>query len=99
MVTAQDVLPDGAEGRDFGGTYVRKGSVAAFIANAKALGRLEPGSAEYEAAAAAIRTLRPALEAVGLFDVLAIRDPAVAAAVHGEASASVGDSRAARIAG
>jgi hypothetical protein len=79
--TPQDVLPDGAEGGYFGGTYVRKGSVGAFIANAKALGRLAPGSAEYEEVASQMQSLKPALDAIGLFDVFDIRDQAVAAIV------------------
>jgi hypothetical protein len=77
-VTPEDVLPDGVEGGDFNGTYVRKGTVAAFIANAKMLDDLQRGSAEYEAVAGHIRSMKPALEAAGLFDVFEIRNPAVA---------------------
>jgi hypothetical protein len=77
-VTPEDVIPDGVEGADFNGTYVRKGSVAAFIANAKMLDGLQRGSAEYEAVAGQIRGLKAALEAAGLFDVLEVRNPAVA---------------------
>jgi len=36
--TPQDVLPDGAEGAEFHGEYVRKGTIAAFIANARLTG-------------------------------------------------------------
>jgi hypothetical protein len=36
-ITPQDVLADGPEGDRFEGTYVRKGSIAAFIANVKLL--------------------------------------------------------------
>lgn len=77
--TAADVLPDGAEGGEFQGKFIRKGSIAAFIANAKALAGLEPGTPDYEVIADAIRDLKPALEALALFDVVEVRDPAVAA--------------------
>jgi hypothetical protein len=77
-VTPADVLPDGVEGGDFNGTYVRKGTVAAFIANVKMLDDLQRGSAEYEAVAGHIRSMKPALEAAGVFDVFRIRDLAVA---------------------
>lgn len=46
--TPQDVLPDGAEGVEFHGEYVRKGTVAAFIANAELLQSLPAGTPEYE---------------------------------------------------
>jgi hypothetical protein len=77
-VSPEDVIPDGAEGGDFNGTYVRKGTVAAFIANVRVLNDLQRGGAEYEAVADHIRSMKPALEAAGLFDVFEIRDPTVA---------------------
>jgi hypothetical protein len=77
--TAADVLADGVEGGEFQGMFVRKGSIAAFIANAKALAELEPGTPDYQVIADAIRDLKPALEALALFDVVEVRDPAVAA--------------------
>ena len=82
--TPQDVLPDGAEGTEFQGRYVRKGTIAAFIANAKLVESLPEGTPEHEDAAAQLRALKPALDAVGLFDVVTVRDPAVAAVLaHG----------------
>jgi hypothetical protein len=79
--TPQDVLPDGAEGTEFHGEYVRKGTIAAFIANARVLQSHPAGTPEHEAATTQLRALKPALTAVGLFDVVTIRDPAVAAAL------------------
>ncbi|MEU3464133.1 hypothetical protein ABZ721_29780 [Streptomyces sp. NPDC006733] len=78
-VTARDVLADGQEGAEFNGLFVRKGSIAAFLANARALESLDPAGAEYRAVAAEIRELGPALDALGLFDVLSVRNPDVAA--------------------
>lgn len=81
--TPQDVLADGEEGARFGDEYVRKGTIAAFIVNAKVLESAPEGSPEYEGAAAQLRALKSALAAVGLFDVVTIRDPAVAAVLAG----------------
>ncbi|MGW7575692.1 hypothetical protein [Streptomyces sp. NPDC054765] len=78
-VTPQDVLADGQEVAEFNGVFVRKGSIAAFIGNAKALDDLEPGTPEHEAVAQQIRDLKPGLDALGLFDVVEIKNPDVAA--------------------
>ena len=71
-ITPTDMLGDGIEGGEFQGTYVRKGSIAAFVANVKALPDAE--GSDREAILAQLRELRPALEAVGLFDVFSLRD-------------------------
>ena len=76
-ITPQDVLADGAEGDRFEGTYVRKGSIAAFITNVKLLETLDPVSSDYQEVADQIRSLKPSLDAVGLFDVVEVRNPAV----------------------
>lgn len=81
--TPQDVLADGDQSAAFRGEYVRKGTIAAFIINAKVLDSTLEGSPEYEAAATQLRALKPALDAVGLFDVVTIRNPAVATALAG----------------
>ncbi|MFJ5802033.1 hypothetical protein [Streptomyces decoyicus] len=78
-LTPQDVLADGQEHAEFNGVLVRKGSIAAFIGNAKALENLEPGTSEHEAVAQQIRDLKPALDALELFDVVEIKNPDVAA--------------------
>jgi hypothetical protein len=78
-VTPQDVLADGAESAEFQGLEVRKGSIKATIDNVKALEGLAPGSAAYEAVADQLRALKPALVAVGLFDVFDVKNSAAAA--------------------
>ncbi len=79
---AQDVLPDHVNEVELGGVTVRKGSVGAFLANARVL--QDPGaSAEARKAAADdIGALAPALRALGLFDVLEVRDPQLRALVE-----------------
>lgn len=76
---AQDVLPDGLNQGIFNGMAVRKGTVGAFLMNARVCS--DP-SAPAEALAAARRDIRdaiPALRALGLFEVLEVRDPALRA--------------------
>lgn len=75
IVRPEDVLPDGVEGTVLNGVQVRKGSVAAFVANAKTLQRLTPGTDEHRRVADQLRALAPAVSAVGLFDVFEARSP------------------------
>lgn len=74
---AEDVLPDQVNQADVGGVTVRKGTVAAFLHNARCWS--DPlGTPELRAAAQRdIEDALPALRALGLFDVLDIRDPAL----------------------
>jgi hypothetical protein len=76
---AQDILPDHVNQADFGGTTIRKGTVAAFLANARVW--TDPQTSEAARAEAETDMLEtlPALRAVGLFDVLDIRDTALRA--------------------
>ncbi|HEF5869872.1 TPA: hypothetical protein SAY52_000429 [Burkholderia cenocepacia] len=76
---AEQMLPDQADRVDVGGTTIRKGTVGAFLVNARVL--TDPNAAPAERARAeadAIEAL-PALRALGLFDVLEVRDPALRA--------------------
>lgn len=76
---AQDVLPDDLNQGIFNGMAVRKGTVGAFLANARVCS--DP-SAPAEAVVVARRDIRdaiPALRALGLFEVLEVRDPALRA--------------------
>jgi hypothetical protein len=75
--TPEDVLADGADGTVINGTYVRKGSIASFIQNAKLLSGVAGDSAEFQAIAEQIRAIKPALDALDIFDVFTIRDPRV----------------------
>ncbi|KRE90077.1 preprotein translocase subunit SecD [Frateuria sp. Soil773] len=74
---AEELLPDDVNQGDFNGVTVRKGSVGAFLSNARVLA--DPASSP-EARATAERDivdLLPALRALGLFDAFAIRDDAL----------------------
>jgi hypothetical protein len=82
-VRPEDVLADGVDSGLINGVEVRKGSVAAFVANAKRLEDLEPGSAEYAPLVAQLKALKPALAAVGVLDVFALRSAKLASILEG----------------
>ncbi len=72
---AQDVLPDHRNEVRIGEVVARKGSVAAFLANARVLA--DPAAPAQARAQAECDTceLLPALRALGLFEVMEPRDP------------------------
>ncbi|BAV99648.1 hypothetical protein [Lysobacter enzymogenes] len=72
---AQDVLPDHRNEVRIGEVVARKGSVAAFLANARVLA--DPAAPAQARAQAEhdTRELLPALRALGLFEVMELRDP------------------------
>ncbi|GGU33319.1 hypothetical protein [Streptomyces violascens] len=76
-VRPEDVLPEGVDSTAINGMTVRKGSVAAFVANALRLDELTEGTPEYAALVAQMRELAPALRAIGLNDVFRPHSPAV----------------------
>lgn len=79
---AEEVLPDDVNQAKINGVVVRKGSVGAFLANAKTL--TDP-AASAEARAIAERDIiqaLPALRALGLFELLQIRDERLRAFVE-----------------
>lgn len=78
---AQDVLADSVDEIEFGGIRVRKGSVAAFLANAAFLRSPEITGEARDVVLRDIFDALPALRAIGLFDVLEIRDPQLRAFV------------------
>ena len=71
---ADQVLPDGVDHGQFSGLTIRKGTVAAFLANARTWTRADAGADERAQARARIAADVPALRALGLFEVLEIRD-------------------------
>ena len=69
---ADQVLPDDIDHGQFNGLTIRKGTVAAFLANARTWTRADAGADERTQAQIAEDV--PALRALGLFEVLEIRD-------------------------
>jgi uncharacterized protein len=78
---SEDVLPDNVNEVSVAGVRVRKGSVAAFIANARILADQRCSEAARRKAETDIAELLPALSALGLFEVFAIRDSLLEALV------------------
>lgn len=76
---ACDILPDGVERGDFKGVEVRKGTVGAFLANARVCLDLQAPAQAVAVARQDIQEALPALNALGLFEVLQVRDPALRA--------------------
>ena len=80
---ADQVLPDDVNHGQFNGLVIRKGTVAAFLANARTWTRADAPAHEREQARAQIAEDLPALRALGLFDVLEIRDEGLRRLVDG----------------
>ena len=78
---AADILPDHANDGTFNGVTVRKGTVGAFLANARVwVDPLTPAN-ERTVAQNDIVDALPALRALGLFDLLEIRDAGLRALI------------------
>ena len=72
-VRPEDLLPDDQNSAEINGTVVRKGTVAAFLANARTLGALPPGSPDREPIIEQLRGSAQVLREIGLFDVFELR--------------------------
>lgn len=81
---AQDVLPDDVNQGEFQGVMVRKGTVGAFLANARVWCDAAATPERREAAGRDIAEALPALRALGLFEVLQLRDPALRAWIEAQ---------------
>ena len=79
---ADQILPDDVDHGQFRGVTIRKGTVAAFLANARTWADARAGADERAQARAQIEVDLPALRALGLFDVLEIRDERLRALVN-----------------
>jgi len=73
-VRPEDVLPDDTDHTDFDGVAIRKGTIAAFLQNAMRWSDPAVAEPERQELMRAIVESLPALRAVGLFDVLEVRD-------------------------
>ena len=75
---AEDLLPDHQNHFQFSnGTTIRKGTVGAFLANAKVWSDPTSESAQRLAAEHDIIEALPALRALGLFEVFSVQDSAL----------------------
>lgn len=74
---ADESLPDDVNEIEVRGLHIRKGSVAAFVAGAKALQDASLAPEQMGAVIIDMLDLVPALRALGLFDIFEIRDAAL----------------------
>ncbi|WP_027796979.1 hypothetical protein [Paraburkholderia acidipaludis] len=79
---ADQILPDHLDHVELEGTTIRKGTVGAFLANARVMTDPAASAAAREQAEADLAAILPALRAIGLFAVLDIRDTALRAWVE-----------------
>ena len=78
---ADQLLPDHLNAGDFNGVTVRKGTVGALLINARVWTDRSSDDAARANAASDIVDALPGLRALGLFDVLDVRDPALRALI------------------
>jgi len=74
---AEDLLPDHVNQADINGVVVLKGTVGAFLANARIWTDRSSSAQGREDAERDIVDALPALRALGIFEVLEIRDAAL----------------------
>jgi len=75
----EDVLADGVDHADIDGVAARKGTVAAFLRNARRWAEPDVAPPERALLTGAIAEAVPALRVLGLFEVFEVRDPALRA--------------------
>jgi hypothetical protein len=78
----EEILPDDVNEVSLDGVRVRKGSVAAFLANARIVVDAASTDEARRTAEAHIADLVPSLVALHLFDVFDVRDPRIRALVE-----------------
>lgn len=74
---AQDVLPDHINAGEFNGVTVRKGTVGAFLANARTLQAKDSSEEARAEARADIIDGLPGVVALGVLDIFEIKDTAL----------------------
>ena len=77
----EDVLPDDVNRGEINGVSIRKGSVGAFLGNARILADPAASAEDRAAAERDLVALLPGMRALRLFDVFAIRDEKLRALV------------------
>ncbi|WP_454785235.1 hypothetical protein [Legionella sp. WA2024007413] len=65
-ISPEDIIPDGVDNISINGTLVRKGTVAAFLANAKVLEHQYSTEIQKNEAIKTMKELAPAIIATGL---------------------------------
>lgn len=91
-IRPEDVLPNGEDFASINGKHVRKGTIAAFLANADVLEDKSANEQQKEEAICFLKTLAPDVIAIGLHKHVVFKNSCVEA-ILAEAQASINDSR------
>lgn len=84
---AEGILPDHVNRVEIDGVSIRKGTVAAFLANARVWSDAHASAQAHAQAECDLLDTLPSLRALGLFDVLEIRDARLRAFVGARSAA------------
>lgn len=77
FVRPEDILPDGVDSTVMNGQAVRKGTVAAFIANIDILEDTKTSAEQKQSAMQILRELAPAVRTVGLHKHVTFKNPLI----------------------
>jgi hypothetical protein len=76
-VRPEDILPDGVDNTTVNGMMVRKGTIAAFLANADILEIPDVTEGQKKGAMDAMKELAPAVIAIGLHKHVVFKNPQI----------------------
>ena len=76
-VKPEDVLPDGVDMANIGGKQVRKGTIAAFLANVDIFENIHANEEQKQEALAAMKELAPGVIAIGLHRHVKFKNPQI----------------------
>jgi len=76
-IRPQDVLPDGVDSTMINGTIARKGTIAAFLANADILENKEATELQRQEALNIMKELAPTVIAIGLHKHVLFKNPQI----------------------
>lgn len=77
LVRPEDILPDGVEGVTIKGKDIRKGTIAAFLANVELLEQQNLTSQQRQSAVDVMKELAPGVVAIGLHHHVVFKNPIV----------------------
>lgn len=73
----EDILPDGIDSTELNGKVVRKGTIAAFLANAEILENAQADEKTKQVALTTLKELAPNVIAIGLHKQVIFKNPVV----------------------
>lgn len=89
-VRPEDILPDGIDSTAFNGKVIRKGTIAAFLANSDILENAGSTSEQKQAAIDTMNELAPAIIIIGLHKHVVFKNPLIEQILVDAENAEVG---------